>query len=76
AVRRAVRGAERLAGTLARDRHLAELFCELATLRVDQTLLKDVASLRWQGPTTEFEEIWRKFRDPSLAKRAAALASG
>lgn len=73
-VRRAVRGAERLAGTLARDRHLAELFCDLATLRVDQTLLKDVASLRWQGPTTEFEEIWRKFRDPSLAKRAAALA--
>lgn len=75
AVRGAVRGAERLAGTLARERHLAELFRDLATLRVDPLLLTDVASLRWRGPTNEFVEICRNFRDPSLAKHAAALAA-
>jgi 5'-3' exonuclease len=74
AVRSALRGAERLAGTLARERQLAELFCELATLRVDPTLLNEVATLRWRGPTKDFAEICRLFRDPSLVERAAAAA--
>ncbi len=76
AVRRAVRGAQRLADTLARQRELAELFCDLATLRVDSALLRDVATLRWRGPTKDFDETCRQFRDPSLAARVSALAPG
>jgi 5'-3' exonuclease len=75
-VRKALRGADRLAETLARDRGLAELFLDLATLRVDPELLADVASLRWRGPTKDFDQICRDFRDPSLAARAGALAAG
>ncbi len=75
-VRGALRGAERLADTLAGQRELAELFRNLATLRVDSTLLGEVEALRWRGPTKEFDEISRRFRDPSLAARAGALVPG
>jgi len=75
-VRRAVRGAAKLAATLAGERERAELFRVLATLRVDRSLLDGVSSLQWQGPTKEFEDVCRHFRDPTLAERAAALAVG
>jgi 5'-3' exonuclease len=70
---RKVRGAAKLAGTLAHERQRAELFKELATLRIDPGLLDGAASLGWQGPTPEFEEVCRHFRDPSLAERAARI---
>jgi 5'-3' exonuclease len=73
-VRQAVRGAAKLAERLAGERERAELFRVLATLRVDPTLLDTVGSLRWHGPTKDFEEVCRHFRDPALAERAAALA--
>jgi 5'-3' exonuclease len=74
-VRQAVRGATKLAERLAGEREQAELFRVLATLRVDPTLLDTVGSLRWYGPTKDFEEVCRHFRDPALAERAAALAA-
>jgi 5'-3' exonuclease len=75
AVCRGVRGAPKLAARLAGERELAELFKDLATLRVDPALVANVASLRWQGPRPEFEEVCRTLRDPGLARRAAAIAS-
>jgi 5'-3' exonuclease len=75
AVRQAVRGAAKLAEKLASERGLAELFREIATLRIDPTILDTVSSLRWRGPTSAFEEVCRHFRDPALAERVAALAT-
>ena len=46
--------APRLADTLARDRDKALLFRELATLRSDLPLFKNVDELKWTGPTPEF----------------------
>jgi 5'-3' exonuclease len=74
-VRKAVRGADRLAATLAGERDLVELFRTLATLRIDPTLLPHVADLEWRGPTPAFEDTCRRLRAPALAKRAAALAT-
>ena len=73
-VRASIRGATTLAGRLADQRQLAELFKDLATLRLDPAVLDGVESLRWQGPTAAFEDVCRHFRDPALADRAAALA--
>jgi 5'-3' exonuclease len=74
-VRKAVRGADRLATTLTDERDLVGLFRDLATLRIDRDLLPDVASLEWHGPNPAFEEVCRRLRSPALAKRAAALVS-
>jgi len=74
ATRQSVRSAAKLAATLARDRELAELFRDLATLRVDPTLLDDVDSLRWIGPTSDFEGICELMRAPELAKRVSSMA--
>jgi 5'-3' exonuclease len=71
---RKVRGAAKLAATLAQERERAELFKELATLRIDPGLLDSAASLGWRGPTPEFEGVCRHFRDPALAERAARIA--
>ena len=46
-----------LARTLARDRELAMLFRDLATLRADLPLFDDVEALRWEGPRPEFAEL-------------------
>jgi 5'-3' exonuclease len=72
AVREAVRGAKRIADTLKRQRDLAELFRVLATLRIEPNLLAGVETLRWRGPTQDFDEFGALFRDPALAARADA----
>ena len=72
-VRTSVRGAAKLAERLATERDRAELFKDLATLRVDRSLMDGVESLRWQGPTEEFEAVCRHLRDPGIADRAAEL---
>lgn len=41
-----------LAATLAREKELAILFRNLATLRTDIPLFEDVEQLRWEGPTS------------------------
>jgi 5'-3' exonuclease len=71
---RSVRGAGTLAARLADERPLAMLFRDLATLRVERTLLPAVADLAWRGPTPAFAEVCRQLRDPALAERAASLA--
>ena len=73
-VRRRVRSAPRLAGVLAEDMAQAMLFRDLATLRVDRSLLGSVDDLRWRGPTGDFDDIARFLREPALARRAGALA--
>jgi len=75
-LRRTVRGAAKLAERLASDMDLALLFRDLATLRVDRTLLTTVQDLRWKGPTDDFEDIARFLRDPALADRAGAVKLG
>jgi 5'-3' exonuclease len=74
-VRKAVRGADRLATTLTQERDLVGLFRDLATLRIDRDLLPEVADLEWHGPTPAFEDVCRRLRSPALAKRAAALVA-
>jgi 5'-3' exonuclease len=70
-----VRGAPKLAATLAQGREAAELFLELATLRVDRSLLGSVDELEWRGPTEEFDEVCAYMADRSLVGRVAALVS-
>jgi 5'-3' exonuclease len=52
-----------LAATLARDRALAYLFRDLATLRTDIPVFDSVEDLRWTGPRPEFAEL-AAFLDP------------
>jgi len=52
---------------------MAMLFLDLATLRVERTLLGDVDELCWRGPGPGFAETCRYLRDESLAERVAAL---
>jgi 5'-3' exonuclease len=75
AVRKSVRGADKLAATLADQRELAGLFRNLATLRIDRAVLPNVADLQWHGPTPAFEAVCRHLRAPALAERASTLAA-
>ena len=70
----AVRGRPALAATLAELRHHAMLFKDLATLRVDRSLLADVDELRWTGPTPLFAEVCERIDARSLATQTARVA--
>jgi 5'-3' exonuclease len=72
----AVRNRPALAATLRQLRPLAMLFKDLATLRVDPSLLEDAAALRWTGPTPLFAEVCERIDARPLAARAAQLAAG
>jgi 5'-3' exonuclease len=74
AIRQRVRGAAKLAACLAGERELALLFRDLATLRIDPSLLERVEDLRWRGPTARFGEVGSYLRDDDLVRRATALA--
>jgi 5'-3' exonuclease len=63
-----------LAATLRDRRREALLFKDLATLRVDRSLLGDVEELRWTGPTELFAEVCERIDARSLATRAAGVA--
>jgi len=54
-------GAATLAATLERDRELALLFRDLATLRTDIPVFDSVDDLAWKGPTAKFESLARRF---------------
>jgi 5'-3' exonuclease len=69
-----VRGAGKLAQTLADQWADALLFRDLATLRIDRSLLDSVEDLRWWGPTPEFPRLCERLRMPALADRASRLA--
>ena len=69
-----VRGALRLATTLAEQRERALLFRQLATLRLDAPLGADVDALRWRGPHADFALWAARLGAPQLHERAEALA--
>ena len=70
-----VRGGTALASTLVEQRDLALLFRDLATLRIDPSLLDGVASLLWQGPTSDFAPLCRRLDADDLQRRAESLAA-
>jgi 5'-3' exonuclease len=59
-------------------RRLALLFKDLATLRTDAPLFRDVEELRWRGPTKGFAACSERLGDARLLERAfqAPAASG
>ena len=69
-----VRGRPALAATLRELRRDAMLFKDLATLRVDRSLLADVDELRWTGPTPVFADVCERIDARSLATQAARVA--
>ncbi len=71
-----VRGAQRLATTLAEQRDRALLFRELATLRADAPIGADVDALRWTGPRADFGTWSERLGTPQLHERAVRLAAG
>jgi 5'-3' exonuclease len=68
-----VRGAARLAATLAEQRSRAELFRVLATLRTDADVGVP-AAWRWDGPTRELGRWADRLGSPTLVARADRLA--
>jgi 5'-3' exonuclease len=70
-----LRGGGTLAATLKEHRELVGLFKELATLRVDPSLLDDVQQLEWQGPRRDFNDFAKQFDGYAVAQKAASLAS-
>jgi len=71
-----VRGALRLATTLAEQRERALLFRVLATLREDAPIGVDVDGLRWRGPRPGFAAWAERLGAPALSARAQATARG
>jgi 5'-3' exonuclease len=70
-----VRGAARLAETLAREREQALLFRRIARVASDVPEIGAVDDWRWRGPTEEFEEICDYCDAPRAADRAARQAA-
>ncbi len=68
-----VRGAEKLAATLAERHNDALLFRTLARLRTDAPV-GGVDDWEWRGPRADFAATAAKLGDARLAERAAALA--
>jgi 5'-3' exonuclease len=57
---------------LGDNRDLALLFKDLATLRTDAPLFRDVNALAWRGPTELFAAYAERLGDARLVARAAA----
>jgi len=70
-----VRGALRLATTLAEQRERALLFRQLATLRADAPIGVQVDGLRWAGPHADFAAWSDRLGSPSLHERASILGA-
>jgi len=52
----------------------ALLFKDLATLRTDAALFRDIEELRWRGPTEGFPAWGERMRDPGLVERSLKAA--
>jgi 5'-3' exonuclease len=70
-----VRSAAKLGAVLEECHQDALLFKELATLRIDRSLLGSVEDLRWRGPTGEFARLCDDMDASGLARRADVLAA-
>ena len=68
-----VRGATKLAATLAAQRELAMMFRDLATLRTDAPV-GTVDEWRWRGPAPALEEWAKRLGAPGIVERARRLA--
>jgi 5'-3' exonuclease len=68
-----VRGAAKLAATLASSRDLAALFRDLATLRTEAPV-GSVPEWRWRGPEADLVEWGRRLGATGLQTRAQRLA--
>ncbi|MEW6271565.1 MAG: 5'-3' exonuclease H3TH domain-containing protein [Thermodesulfobacteriota bacterium] len=69
-----LRGAERLAASLAVNRKAAMLFKDLATLRTTADV-GAVDDWRWRGPTKAFPEACARLRSDIVARRAENVAA-
>ena len=69
-----VRGAERLAAALADAREDAGLFRDLATLRTNLPVFRNVDELRWTGPAPAFFDLCARINASGLFRRARRLA--
>jgi 5'-3' exonuclease len=69
-----VRNAGSLAAALVEQRDNALLFRDLATLRVDRSLLSAAADLEWHGPTADFAAMCERLDAEALGQRVARLA--
>lgn len=69
-----VRGAAKLAATLAAHRDEAALFKDLATVRADAEV-GTVDDWEWRGPSDDFPAWCERFGWPALAQDAADLAA-
>jgi hypothetical protein len=59
---------------LAEGMEAAKLFLDLATLRVDRSLLASVDELEWRGPTPAFTEMAERLGAPQMALKAHNIA--
>jgi len=71
-----LRGADKLAATLAAGRADANLYKDLATLRIDDDLVPGVDDLEWTRPEPSFAKVCADLDADDLAKRAAAIGTG
>lgn len=69
-----LRGAARLAESLASQRELALLFRKVSTV-VDTVEVGRVDEWEWSGPTVDFDEFCGDLGAPRLAERVAGLAA-
>lgn len=60
---------------LAEQLEEALLFKQLATLRTDAPLFKNVDELLWRGPTPSFDKMTARMGEPKLLTRATVLAA-
>ena len=71
----AVRGANRLAATLAERRDEALLYRRLATLDLNAPVMDDVDELQWSGPADHLEVVCAHLDASRVAERARRLAA-
>jgi 5'-3' exonuclease len=60
---------------LGENRKLALLFKDLATLRTDAPLFRDVEELRWSGPTAAYASWTKRMKAPRLLERCLEAQS-
>jgi 5'-3' exonuclease len=64
------------ATVLGNRREQALLFKNLATLKTDAKLFRNVGELRWQGPTAAFAKWTERMETPRLLERALKAKAG